>query len=399
MKNKSQSIGQRLKELRQSRDMTQNELAEKLFVSSKTISKWEKDGSVPETDTLIQIAELFKVTLDYLLTGKSGIDKTDAISKIELACREDNIALLKDIDIESFDSTGKDVRYYVRKYNAKNVRRYLIDYKAKKYVTDDRIPKRYHICALQKGITNEDDLTLIAWDGSYGKIATTCAKFEESGYHSFKVFREIDTYEKADKDYQYFYAKMMGKNGNRRMSFSIAMLDDMQSAVLHMSIWREKTYNQNKYVDGSLVPDYYPLTGLEVDAHAYIKPEAMKQFMDLLTSLDVKNWENNHYGAALYDFVFTLKDAHIDQDVRCHKFYVSPGLENYKKFTRGIEKLFFESLEPKFYKSFVNEFNSEYYPYYREGMELKQSEVIFKKIESEKEEIKNRKLNSDKPKD
>ena len=387
---KSQSIGQRLKELRQSRDMTQNDLAEKLFVSSKTISKWEKDGSVPETDTLVQIGELFNVTLDYLLTGKKNLKEIDAISKIELACREDNIALLKDIDIESFDSTGKDVRYYVKKYNAKNVRRYLIDYKTKNYVSahDYKLPKRYVICAFPKGTNNEEDLELIGWNGSYGKIAEQCAKYENVGYHGFRVFREMDTYEKMPKDYSYFYCKLLDKNGNKRISFAVSLLDDAQSGFLHMIVWREKTYLLNKTIDGKLVPDYHPQEDQETEAFAYVKPTVMKEFMDLLTELDIKNWEHRHYGAAICDVIYYLKDVCIDDDSKCKKFYIAPGIEKYKKLTRAIEKICFESLKRRHYKSFVNVFNNEYDPYCREGLDFYTSKRIFSEIEHEKEVIK-----------
>ena len=73
-----QSLGSRIKELRESREMTQAELAGLLFVSDKTISKWEKDNSTPDTDLLIKISEIFKVTLDYLITGKNKetVDET-----------------------------------------------------------------------------------------------------------------------------------------------------------------------------------------------------------------------------------------------------------------------------------------------------------------------------------
>ena len=44
MKNNKQTIGERLRELRESKNLTQQELSEQLHVSDKTISKWEKDG-------------------------------------------------------------------------------------------------------------------------------------------------------------------------------------------------------------------------------------------------------------------------------------------------------------------------------------------------------------------
>lgn len=53
--------------LRREAGMTQFELAEKLNYSDKAISKWERGESVPDVVTLKQVADLFSVTVDYLL--------------------------------------------------------------------------------------------------------------------------------------------------------------------------------------------------------------------------------------------------------------------------------------------------------------------------------------------
>jgi transcriptional regulator with XRE-family HTH domain len=55
--------------LRQASSMTQLELAEKLNYSDKAISKWERGESIPDVMVLKSIADLFGVTLDYLLEG------------------------------------------------------------------------------------------------------------------------------------------------------------------------------------------------------------------------------------------------------------------------------------------------------------------------------------------
>lgn len=55
-------------ELRKSMHLTQAELAEKLNYSDKAVSKWERAESIPDVAVLKQIADLFGVTVDYLLT-------------------------------------------------------------------------------------------------------------------------------------------------------------------------------------------------------------------------------------------------------------------------------------------------------------------------------------------
>lgn len=71
-------VANNISELRMANNMTQLELAEKLNYSDKTISKWERAESSPDISVLVEIAELFGVTLDYLAksehTQKEVID-------------------------------------------------------------------------------------------------------------------------------------------------------------------------------------------------------------------------------------------------------------------------------------------------------------------------------------
>ena len=60
-------IAKNIQKLRQEKGMTQLELAEKLNYSDKTISKWERGESLPDIVVLKTIADLFEVTLDYLV--------------------------------------------------------------------------------------------------------------------------------------------------------------------------------------------------------------------------------------------------------------------------------------------------------------------------------------------
>ena len=54
--------------LRQDKELTQLELAQKLNYSDKAVSKWERGESLPDLSVLIEIANLFGVTLDYLVS-------------------------------------------------------------------------------------------------------------------------------------------------------------------------------------------------------------------------------------------------------------------------------------------------------------------------------------------
>ena len=65
-----QTIGQFLSALRRSNGFTQQEVAEKLGVSNKTVSCWERDSYSPDISVIPAIAELYGVTCDEILRAK-----------------------------------------------------------------------------------------------------------------------------------------------------------------------------------------------------------------------------------------------------------------------------------------------------------------------------------------
>ena len=62
-----------LQTTRKKKGITQEELANQLLVSSKTISNWKTGKTTPDIDNLIRIASLFQISLDNLLTEGSGV--------------------------------------------------------------------------------------------------------------------------------------------------------------------------------------------------------------------------------------------------------------------------------------------------------------------------------------
>ena len=64
-------VAKNITELRLLNNMTQMELAEKLKYSDKTISKWERAESSPDISVLVEIANLFGVSLDYLVRAEN----------------------------------------------------------------------------------------------------------------------------------------------------------------------------------------------------------------------------------------------------------------------------------------------------------------------------------------
>lgn len=79
---------EKLLELRKSRGLTQEELAEALYVSRTAVSKWESGRGYPSIDSLKQISAYFSVSIDELLTGDQliFIAEKDNKSKLNNTC-------------------------------------------------------------------------------------------------------------------------------------------------------------------------------------------------------------------------------------------------------------------------------------------------------------------------
>lgn len=61
-----------LKELRQERNLTQQQLADALHVTRQSVSNWERGANLPDIETIVQIAETCHVSLDVLIMGEDG---------------------------------------------------------------------------------------------------------------------------------------------------------------------------------------------------------------------------------------------------------------------------------------------------------------------------------------
>lgn len=71
------NIGEKLFELRKSRNLTQDDVAEKLEVTRQTVSKWETNQSTPDFDKIVPLCELYGITPNELLTEEKQKQETD----------------------------------------------------------------------------------------------------------------------------------------------------------------------------------------------------------------------------------------------------------------------------------------------------------------------------------
>ena len=73
-------IGRFLKELRKEKELTQEQLAEKFGVSSRSVSRWENGNTMPELGILVELAEYYEVDIKEIIDGER---KSESMNKEE----------------------------------------------------------------------------------------------------------------------------------------------------------------------------------------------------------------------------------------------------------------------------------------------------------------------------
>lgn len=93
------------RELRKQKGLTQIELAKMVNVQQTTVSKWEVGRAVPDYPVLLNLAELYGVSVDYLL-GREAITPEELASGVT-ATKKENITPIEDDMLYVFREVGK----------------------------------------------------------------------------------------------------------------------------------------------------------------------------------------------------------------------------------------------------------------------------------------------------
>ena len=97
-------IADRIKQVRERNKMTQAELAKRIGITRSGVNAWEMGISVPSTQYLVELAQMFNVSTDYLL----GVEKTLSIDATGLY--ESDVMVVQEL-VEHLRRKNRDDRY------------------------------------------------------------------------------------------------------------------------------------------------------------------------------------------------------------------------------------------------------------------------------------------------
>ncbi|MGE5598035.1 MAG: helix-turn-helix domain-containing protein [Bacteroidota bacterium] len=92
------SLGSRIRHLRKNKDWSQAQLAAKLGVHQKHVSRYETEECRPSFDVLLKIAELFGVTTDYLLSEEPDPVEEESAEPLPVIRDRDLLGLFEKVD-------------------------------------------------------------------------------------------------------------------------------------------------------------------------------------------------------------------------------------------------------------------------------------------------------------
>ena len=113
-------IGKRILELRNNAGLTQESLAEKINISRQSVAKWERNESIPDVERLVELSQIFGISIDFLIKGKNEYSKYDNseikdLDKIKsfLCIAKQNTYAAHSAEIESSRLESHDLQYEV----------------------------------------------------------------------------------------------------------------------------------------------------------------------------------------------------------------------------------------------------------------------------------------------
>ncbi len=120
------NYGERISKLRQSKNITQKELALKLYVTDKTISNWESNRTEPSLEMIVKLSEILECSASYLLYGNKIKDNIEMEIKVKLTKEEyNNLNKLMKLKGNLLLESNQQDTYYQSYYINNNINRLL----------------------------------------------------------------------------------------------------------------------------------------------------------------------------------------------------------------------------------------------------------------------------------
>lgn len=330
----AKSIGNSILSLRKKSGMTQSQLAKKLNISDKTVSRWENGLGYPEVTLFPVLASVFGVTVDYLMTGErkgitiAGNILVDIVKNIDNYPKVNKLAHIKSIN-QSVGGCAPNISINLSKidrsvpisiigkigddehgrYLLSQLSRYNID--SEKVVISPTAPTSF--CDVMT--TDKGESTFFHTDGANAEFSTH--EIDVSALHSailhISYVLPMGHFDKEDSIYATKMARLLNDVQNRGIKTSICIMSDNSQK------YKEKLLPAFKYCD------YVILNETEIGMLSNLNPYTVNH------SYNIENIRKTLLKLAEYGvkekIIIHCENASFCYDIPSNKFTYSPSLD------------------------------------------------------------------------
>ena len=105
------NFGEKIKELRIKNKLTQQDFADKFFVTRQAVSRWEQGKSIPSIDVIELIAKEFDVSIDYLVSDEDELEKKEVFQINEFDDASYNVYNATSYTIQAYYDDGNKLLF------------------------------------------------------------------------------------------------------------------------------------------------------------------------------------------------------------------------------------------------------------------------------------------------
>ena len=329
----AKSIGVSIAKLRKKSGLTQSQLAQKLNISDKTVSRWENGLGYPEITQFPVLSELFGVSVDYLMTGErkgitlAGNILADVVKSVDCYPKIGMLANIKDInravggsvpntgiDLAKIDRTiplsavgkvGDDEygRYVVGQMNRYNINTEMVS------VSESKPTSFSDVMSQPSG-----ERTFFHARGANAEFSPEDVDVSALNCQIFHIgfILLLDAFDKEDKEYGTVMARFLRDVQNQGIKTSVDVVSDSTAD------YKAKILPALKYcnyiilneIESSMLSDLPPY-----DDDGKLNPENIKKTMEFMASQGVKD-----------KIIVHCKEAGFCYDVASGMFTMVPSL-------------------------------------------------------------------------
>lgn len=355
--NNLNNVGKFIKELRTEAGLSQQALADQLFIGREAVSKWERGVNLPSVDVMILIADFFHITKDELLYGARITKENEKeVNNIAITLYEANQKQIKYLNISIILlvilSLAFFSYYFINNYNSIKV--YTLGYHDKDITIQDGIlvTTREKVFLNIGNIKTEDEIEkielLIKDDVIYDSgLKGNISIYDYNGYEEFFNFDDLK------KDINNLYLNVSTKNETKKVKLTLTKRFTNDSIVSKSNKFisiLNKNASKMKEIENNIKEKFKNVDNIYI----YNTDKEYKYFEETKTIFIEEKKENNIYKWKYkiptkemcyekYDKNYNLIESYeyINNKLTCNEKDCKEYEDNIKKILEDVDNLLF----------------------------------------------------------